>query len=118
MRSPWGALPTPTVAEATPFGMFAPAVSAIIMRLFIHDRSPWVLGMIVRRDGRGAGIGSLLLARLERRAYRQGYELLWVATEGAAAGFYQRCGWRIYEMVDRDFEPATVLTKEPRAEPM
>jgi GNAT superfamily N-acetyltransferase len=83
-----------------------------------RDRSPWLLGMIVRRDRRGAGIGSLLLARLERWAYSQGYELLLVATGGVAAGFYQRCGWRIYETVDRDFEPATVLTKEPRAEPM
>jgi hypothetical protein len=33
-------------------------------------------------------------------------------------GFYQRCGWRICEAVDRAFEPATVLTKQPRAEPM
>jgi GNAT superfamily N-acetyltransferase len=80
-----------------------------------HDRSPWV---IVRRDRRGAGIGRLLLAHLERWAHRQGYEQLWVATGVAAVGFYQRCGWRIYETVDRDFEPATVLTKEPRAETM
>jgi GNAT superfamily N-acetyltransferase len=83
-----------------------------------RDRSPWLLGMIVRPDRRGAGIGRLLLAHLERWAYRQGYQQLWVATGGAAVGFYQRCGWRIYETVDRDFEPATVLTKEPRAEPM
>jgi GNAT superfamily N-acetyltransferase len=83
-----------------------------------RDRSPWVLGMIVRPDRRGAGIGRLLLAHLERWAYRQGYQQLWVATGGAAIGFYQRCRWRIYETVDRDFELATVLTKEPRAEPM
>jgi GNAT superfamily N-acetyltransferase len=83
-----------------------------------RDRSPWVLGMIVRRDRRGAGIGRLLLTHLERWARRQGYKQLWVATGGAAVGFYQRCGWRVYETVDRDFEPATVLTKEPRAELM
>jgi GNAT superfamily N-acetyltransferase len=83
-----------------------------------RDRSPWVLGMIVRPDRRGAGIGRLLLAHLVRWAHRQGYEQLWVATGGAAVGFYQRCQWRIYERVDRDFEPATVLTKEPRALPM
>lgn len=83
-----------------------------------RDRSPWLLGMIVRPDRRGSGIGRLLLMHLERWAYRQGYQQLWVATGGAAVGFYQRCGWRIYETVDRDFEPATVLTKEPQAEPM
>jgi len=75
-----------------------------------RDRSPWVLGMIVRPDRRGAGIGRLLLAHLERWARQQGYEQLWVATAGGG-GFYQRCGWRIYETVDRDFEPAKVLTK-------
>jgi hypothetical protein len=31
---------------------------------------------------------------------------------------YQRCGWRISETVNRDFEAATVLTKKPRAETM
>jgi GNAT superfamily N-acetyltransferase len=83
-----------------------------------RDRSPWLLGMIVRPDRRGSGIGRLLLMHLERWAYRQGYQQLWVATGGAAVGFYQRCGWWICETVDRDFEPATVLTKEPQAEPM
>jgi GNAT superfamily N-acetyltransferase len=77
-----------------------------------RDRSPWLLGMIVRPDRRGSGIGRLLLAHLERWAYRQGYQQLWVATGGVAVGFYQRCGWRIYETVDRDFEQATVLTKQ------
>ena len=43
---------------------------------------------------------------------------MWVATGEAAVGFNQRCGWRVNETVDRDFEPAKVLTKEPRAEPM
>jgi GNAT superfamily N-acetyltransferase len=83
-----------------------------------RDRSPWVLGMIVRHDRRGSGIGRLLLAHLVGWARRRGYEQLWVATGGAAVEFYQRCGWRIYETVDRDFEPATVLTKQPRTEPI
>ena len=82
-----------------------------------RDRSPWVLGMIVRPDRRGAGIGRLLLAHLERWAHQQGYEQLWVAT-GAAVDIYQRCGWRICETVKRDFEAAILLTKKPGAEPM
>ena len=75
-----------------------------------RDRSPWLLGMIVRPDRRGSGIGRLLLTHLETWAHRHGYQQFWVATGGAAVGFYQRCGWRIYETVDRDFEPAKVLT--------
>jgi hypothetical protein len=48
-----------------------------------------------------------------------GYQQFGVARGGAAVGFYQRCGWRICETVDRDFEPATVPTKsqEPSASP-
>jgi hypothetical protein len=46
-----GRTPNTYRGGSDPFGMFAPAVAAIIMRLFIRDRSPWVLGMIVRRDG-------------------------------------------------------------------
>jgi GNAT superfamily N-acetyltransferase len=76
-----------------------------------RDRSPWVLGMIVRRDRRGTGLGRLLLGHLERWARDQGHEQLWVATGGPAINFYQRCGWQVHELVHRDFEPATVLNK-------
>jgi GNAT superfamily N-acetyltransferase len=76
-----------------------------------RDRSPWVLGMIVRRDCRGTGLGRLLLRHLERRACDQAHKQLWVATGGPAVNFYQRCGWQSQEIVHRDFEPATVLNK-------
>ena len=52
-----------------------------------RNRSPWVLGMIVRFDQRGAGSGRLLLGRLERWAHQQGYQRVWVATGWAAVGF-------------------------------
>jgi len=67
--------------------------------------------MIVRRDRRGTGLGRLLLGHLERWACDQAHEQLWVATGGPAVNFYQRCGWQFQEIVHRDFEPATVLTK-------
>jgi GNAT superfamily N-acetyltransferase len=76
-----------------------------------RDRSPWVLGMIVRRDRRGTGLGRLLLEHLESWARDQGHEQLWVATGRPAVRFYQRCGWQVREIVRRDFEPATVLDK-------
>jgi GNAT superfamily N-acetyltransferase len=74
-------------------------------------RSPWVLGMIVRRDLRGTGLGRLLLGHLERWARDQGHQQLWVATGGPAVNFYRRCGWQFREIVHRDFGPATVLNK-------
>lgn len=56
-------------------------------------RSPWVLGMIVRRDVRGRGIGRLLLRHLEDAAAGRGCHRLWVATGDQAVDFYGRCGW-------------------------
>src|SRR5947209_2567806 len=47
-----------------------------------RDRSPWVLGMIVRPDRRGMGIGRLLLAHLEAWAGIHVYTQVWVATGG------------------------------------
>jgi GNAT superfamily N-acetyltransferase len=76
-----------------------------------RDTSPWVMGMIVRADRRGRGIGALLLAELEAWARTQGYERAWVAT-GLAADFYRKCGWEFTETIERATgDVATVLTK-------
>ena len=76
-----------------------------------REVSPWVMGMIVRADRRGRGIGALLLARLEAWARARGYERAWVATD-RAAGFYRKCGWEFSETVERATgDVATVLTK-------
>jgi len=77
-----------------------------------RDRSPWVLGMVVRSDRRGAGLGRLLLSRLEQYAAEQGHAEVWVATGGPAVGFYQRCGWQETERLHlASGERATVLCK-------
>jgi GNAT superfamily N-acetyltransferase len=77
-----------------------------------RDRSPWVLGMIVRPDRRGMGIGSLLLAHLEAWAGSHRYKRVWVATGGHAIDFYRKCGWELSETVERaSGEAVSVLTK-------
>ncbi len=77
-----------------------------------QDRSPWVLGMIVRPDRRGMGVGGLLMAHLEAWSKGQGYAQVWVATGGRAIGFYRKCGWAMSETVERaSGEVASVLTK-------
>lgn len=58
----------------------------------LHDRSPWIIGMIVAPHHRGRGLGRLLVDGIEAIARAQGHKQLWVATE-RAAGFYQRCGF-------------------------
>ena len=77
-----------------------------------RDRSPWVLGMIVRPDRRGMGVGSLLMAQLAAWARTHGYEQMWVATGVRAIDFYRKCGWELCETVERaSGEVASVLTK-------
>ncbi len=76
------------------------------------DRSPWVLGMIVRPDHRGLGIGRLLMVHLEAWAGDHRYTQIWVANEGPAVGFYRKCGWELSETVGRaSGEAVWVLTK-------
>ena len=76
----------------------------------MRDRSPWVCGMVVQPDYRGAGVGSRLLAALERFASGHGVARLWVFTESAAA-FYERCGWQPHGESEQDGEPGIVLTR-------
>src|SRR5215467_7638334 len=45
-----------------------------------RDRSPWVVGTIVRPDRRGQCIGQALMARLQAWAAEAGIEQVWVAT--------------------------------------
>lgn len=79
-----------------------------------RDVSPWVMGMIVRADLRGRGIGRLLLGRLSAWAVTAGYTRLWVATEPTAVGFYQSCGWQVVEVFQRPAygEPTIVLNRD------
>jgi GNAT superfamily N-acetyltransferase len=77
-----------------------------------HDRSPWLLGMIVRPDRRGSGIGRLLLSHVEQWARAHGYQEVWAANEGQAVDFYRRCGWMVHEIVQRGHRPSvTVLSR-------
>jgi GNAT superfamily N-acetyltransferase len=94
-----GALPVTYVAVAGDIGL----VGAVGLGQFDiperQDRSPWVLGLVVRPDRRTTGIGRLLLQRLERHALDLGYSDLWVANEGPAVEFYKRCGYKEVETV-------------------
>lgn len=79
-----------------------------------RDRSPWLVGVIVRADCRGWGIGQALLARVERWAAQVGIARLWVATEAEspAVTFYERCGYTIAEeMTSPHRGRVTVLNK-------
>jgi GNAT superfamily N-acetyltransferase len=76
------------------------------------DRPPWVCGMVVRPEYRGAGVGRRLLAALEDFAAGHGVPRLWAFTEDAqgAAGFYEQCGWRRHGQAVEHGDPGVVLT--------
>jgi len=74
-----------------------------------RDRSPWVLGMIVRPGRRGTGVGRLLLESLSRWAAEHGYQRLWVATGDPAVSFYRSWGWTMAETFDRPAERIAIL---------
>ena len=61
-----------------------------------RETSPWVTGMIVRRDHRGRGVGRTLMQHLERWAAEHSIAEAWVGTD-LARGFYERCGWILQE---------------------
>jgi GNAT superfamily N-acetyltransferase len=76
-----------------------------------RDRSPWIMGMIVRPDLRGLAIGRVLLHTLVAWATAaHGYRQFWVATGDEAVGFYRACGWTAVESFDRPHEHVTILT--------
>lgn len=79
----------------------------------LRDRSPWVLGMIVDPAHRHRGVGSRLLAALERWAAEHAYQEIWVATGEQAVDFYRRCGWELAKHVDKnDGGVALVLSRD------
>lgn len=82
-----------------------------------RDRSPWVLGMIVKPEYRDQGIGGKLMRALELWAYHHGYSRAWVATGGRAVQFYQKCGWELAEVIHRSSgETMSILTKSLHGE--
>lgn len=78
------------------------------------QRSPWVVGMVVRTDRRGSGVGRYLLARIEDLARLCGFHQVWVSTGDDARGFYQACGWQWIETApaeDPGWPPTNILAR-------
>ena len=80
-----------------------------------QDRSPWVLGMIVRPDRRRRGVGRQLLQALETHAARLGFGTVWVATGDNGRPFYEACGWQWTERIkayDEGNDAMNILCKD------
>ena len=79
-----------------------------------RETTPWVTGLIVRRDCRRMGVGRSLMQHLERWAAEHDVAVAWVGTD-LAADFYVRCGWTVQEIfTTSDDQEMTVLNKHLR----
>jgi GNAT superfamily N-acetyltransferase len=78
-------------------------------------RTPWLVGMVVRRDSRHRAIGRALMSALGNVARAHGHDRMWVVTGGAADEYYRACGWTDVEQLvtTKEHLPSTVLTWEP-----
>lgn len=81
------------------------------------DRTPWILGMVVRAENRKQGVGRRLLESVQDAAASLGHPRAWVATGDEAVGFYQRCGWAAVEHLRLESTgiPTTILMKPTQA---
>lgn len=57
------------------------------------DRTPWLVGMVVRPGERRCGVGRLMVAAAEDLARDLRHDRLWVAAAPDDVAFYRHCGW-------------------------
>ena len=71
------------------------------------DRGPWLSGVVVVGRARNLGVGRRMLDAAADRARQVGATELWLHT-GAAARFYERCGYELAH-VKQELEDDAVL---------
>lgn len=91
----------------------AQAVGAVGLAEFdlqeCHDRSPWLIGMIVSQQQRGAGIGGMLVQTLKTWALDRKIPEVWVATVGRGVDFYLKHGWHSHEVLEESSGESSIL---------
>ncbi|MGA6925597.1 MAG: GNAT family N-acetyltransferase [Desulfosarcina sp.] len=73
--------------------------------------SPWAAAGLVKPSERGRGIGTQLLAGLEREACRLGFQRLYCATNTAESLLHRR-GWKLMELIVHEGVDLGIFCKE------
>jgi GNAT superfamily N-acetyltransferase len=74
------------------------------------ELNPWLAGLFVKPEHRGAGHALRLIAELEELARSNGIEQLSLYTAGAA-GLYLRAGWGAIETFQKSGRTFTIMQK-------
>ncbi|MBN1532354.1 MAG: GNAT family N-acetyltransferase [Spirochaetes bacterium] len=75
-----------------------------------HDLCPWLAGLYVEPEERGAALGNRLMEHAAGEAASMGYSRLYLTTDHE--GFYERYGWeRIEDGYDPSGAPARIYVK-------
>ena len=74
-------------------------------------QGPWLAAFLVGKDHRGNGVGTALVAAIEKKAGRLGFPTIYTSTD-AAEGIYRRRGWQALNQVSSLRGPITVYRQD------
>ena len=74
-------------------------------------QGPWLAAFLVGRQHRGKGVGTMLVAAIEKEACRLGFQTIYTSTD-AAEGIYRRRGWQALNQVSSLRGPITVYRQD------
>ena len=77
----------------------------------LHEVSPWLAGLVVAENHRGQGLGTTLIAAVERHAHAVGCREFYLYTDSAEA-LYIKLGWTVAERMDIDGEPLVLMKRK------
>lgn len=80
-----------------------------------HGVGPWLAAVLVAEPHQGKGVGSALVAAIEKEAARLGFDAIYTSTD-TAGGIMQRRGWQAFGATDSLRGPLTIYRLQIRSD--
>lgn len=77
----------------------------------MHDRTPWLAGLVVDEAYRGRGIGAALVRTVEAHAASAGVDRIYLYS-WEARPFYEALGWMSVEAFEQEGEPMVLMSRK------